>query len=260
MAAEVLAQGGARVTVFDRMPAAGRKFLLAGRGGLNLTHSEPLDAFLARYGAAMPHLRDAIAAFPPDKAARLVRRAGAGDLRRVERAGVPEEPEGVAAAARLAQAARCRGRRVQAAPSLDRLGRRRRADVRDAGGRRDRAGRCDRAGAWRCELAETWLRRKLGRDHDARRHRGRAAAARQCRRARQLVGRVPRSLRRRAAQAHCACRSADADRARRGAGHAHRARRRRHLCAVGRDPQRHRCRGRGRSCTSTCVPISRWMR
>ena len=43
MAAEVLAQGGARVTVFDRMPAAGRKFLLAGRGGLNLTHSEPLE-------------------------------------------------------------------------------------------------------------------------------------------------------------------------------------------------------------------------
>ena len=67
MAAEVMAQGGARVTVFDRMPAAGRKFLLAGRGGLNLTHSEPLEVFLGRYGAAMPHLRDAIAAFPPDR-------------------------------------------------------------------------------------------------------------------------------------------------------------------------------------------------
>jgi uncharacterized flavoprotein (TIGR03862 family) len=66
IAAEVAAQGGARVTVFDRMPAAGRKFLLAGRGGLNLTHSEPLDAFLARYGAATPHLRAAIVAFPPE--------------------------------------------------------------------------------------------------------------------------------------------------------------------------------------------------
>jgi uncharacterized flavoprotein (TIGR03862 family) len=66
MAAEVMAQGGARVTVFDRMPAAGRKFLLAGRGGLNLTHSEPLDAFLRRYGAATPHLRAAIEAFPPE--------------------------------------------------------------------------------------------------------------------------------------------------------------------------------------------------
>lgn len=67
MAAEVMAQGGAKVTVFDRMPAAGRKFLLAGRGGLNLTHSEPLDAFLARYGAGAPNLRDAIEALPPAK-------------------------------------------------------------------------------------------------------------------------------------------------------------------------------------------------
>jgi predicted flavoprotein YhiN len=41
MAAEVMAQAGARVTIYDRMPAVGRKFLLAGRGGLNLTHSEP---------------------------------------------------------------------------------------------------------------------------------------------------------------------------------------------------------------------------
>jgi len=65
MAAEVMALGGARVTLFDRMPAAGRKFLLAGRGGLNLTHSEPLDAFLTRYGAATPHLHAAIEAFPP---------------------------------------------------------------------------------------------------------------------------------------------------------------------------------------------------
>lgn len=66
MAAETLAISGARVTVYDRMPSVGRKFLLAGRGGLNLTHSEPLDAFLARYGAAMPRLRGAVEAFPPD--------------------------------------------------------------------------------------------------------------------------------------------------------------------------------------------------
>ena len=65
MAAEVLAQGGAGVTVYDAMPSAGRKFLMAGRGGLNLTHSEPLPAFLARYGEAMPHLAAAIDAFPP---------------------------------------------------------------------------------------------------------------------------------------------------------------------------------------------------
>ncbi|MDE5451994.1 TIGR03862 family flavoprotein [Bradyrhizobium sp. CSA112] len=65
MAAEVLAQGGAYVTVYDAMPSAGRKFLMAGRGGLNLTHSEPLSQFLARYREATPHLKAAIEAFPP---------------------------------------------------------------------------------------------------------------------------------------------------------------------------------------------------
>jgi uncharacterized flavoprotein (TIGR03862 family) len=65
MAAEVLAQGGAHVTVYDAMPSAGRKLLMAGRGGLNLTHSEPLPTFLSRYREAMPHLKAAIEAFPP---------------------------------------------------------------------------------------------------------------------------------------------------------------------------------------------------
>ncbi len=66
MAAEVLAQGGARVTLHDAMPSAGRKFLMAGRGGLNLTHSEALPEFLARYGAAKSHLAPSLEAFPPD--------------------------------------------------------------------------------------------------------------------------------------------------------------------------------------------------
>jgi uncharacterized flavoprotein (TIGR03862 family) len=65
MAAEVLAQGGADVTVYDSMPSAGRKFLMAGRGGLNLTHSEPLPQFLVRYREAMPHLKAAIETFSP---------------------------------------------------------------------------------------------------------------------------------------------------------------------------------------------------
>jgi uncharacterized flavoprotein (TIGR03862 family) len=65
MAAEVLAGGGAAVTVFDHMPSVGRKFFIAGRGGLNLTHSEPLEAFLARYRPAEPRLLDAVRAFPP---------------------------------------------------------------------------------------------------------------------------------------------------------------------------------------------------
>jgi uncharacterized flavoprotein (TIGR03862 family) len=65
MAAEVLAQGGGAVTVYDRMPSVGRKLLMAGRGGLNLTHGEPLPQFLARYGDGAARLRAAIEAFPP---------------------------------------------------------------------------------------------------------------------------------------------------------------------------------------------------
>jgi uncharacterized flavoprotein (TIGR03862 family) len=65
MAAEVLARGGVAVTVYDQMPSVGRKFLMAGRGGLNLTHSEDLPQFLARYGDADPLLQRTIEAFPP---------------------------------------------------------------------------------------------------------------------------------------------------------------------------------------------------
>ena len=56
MAADVLSRAGVAVVVFDAMPSAGRKFLLAGRGGLNLTHSEPLEHFLDRYGTARGRL------------------------------------------------------------------------------------------------------------------------------------------------------------------------------------------------------------
>jgi uncharacterized flavoprotein (TIGR03862 family) len=65
MAAEVAATGGARVTVFEAMPSAGRKLLMAGRGGLNLTHSEPLPAFLSRYGEAAGRLAPSLKAFSP---------------------------------------------------------------------------------------------------------------------------------------------------------------------------------------------------
>jgi uncharacterized flavoprotein (TIGR03862 family) len=65
-AAECLAEKGLSVTVYDRMPSPARKFLLAGRGGLNLTHSEPLDAFLTRYGEAQPLLQHALTRFSPD--------------------------------------------------------------------------------------------------------------------------------------------------------------------------------------------------
>ncbi len=66
IAAEVLAHAGARVTVYDAMPSVGRKFLLAGRGGLNLTHAEPRDAFLARYGARREKLEAMLDEFGPE--------------------------------------------------------------------------------------------------------------------------------------------------------------------------------------------------
>ena len=65
MAAEVLAAGGAQVDLFDAMPSVGRKFLLAGKGGLNLTHSEPIEPFLDRFGARRAALEPMLRAFGP---------------------------------------------------------------------------------------------------------------------------------------------------------------------------------------------------
>ena len=63
MAAERLLAQGVAVDIFDAMPSLGRKFLMAGKSGLNLTHAEDADAFHARFGAARPHLDAALAAF-----------------------------------------------------------------------------------------------------------------------------------------------------------------------------------------------------
>lgn len=65
MAAEIIAGAKVAVTLFDRMPSVGRKFLMAGRGGLNLTHSEPRDLFPSRYGAAEGWIERQLASFPP---------------------------------------------------------------------------------------------------------------------------------------------------------------------------------------------------
>jgi uncharacterized flavoprotein (TIGR03862 family) len=65
MAAEALAGTGAEVHVFDAMPSAGRKFLMAGKSGLNLTHAEEFPAFLDRFGPFRPRLEPFLAAFGP---------------------------------------------------------------------------------------------------------------------------------------------------------------------------------------------------
>lgn len=65
MAAEILSASGSAVTVYERMPSVARKLLIAGRGGLNITHSEPREKFDARYGEASARLKPFLDAFPP---------------------------------------------------------------------------------------------------------------------------------------------------------------------------------------------------
>ncbi len=64
-AAEVLSAAGLGVDLYDAMPSVGRKFLLAGKGGLNLTHSEPFEPFMSRYAARSGALQAALQAFSP---------------------------------------------------------------------------------------------------------------------------------------------------------------------------------------------------
>lgn len=65
MAAEALSARGVAVDIFDAMPSLGRKFLMAGKSGLNLTHAEPFEDFLSRYGVTRTRLAPMLKAFPP---------------------------------------------------------------------------------------------------------------------------------------------------------------------------------------------------
>ncbi len=66
MAAEVLIQGGVRVDLYDAMPSVGRKFLMAGKGGMNITHAEPAESFLSRYGSRRAQIKPLLDAFGPE--------------------------------------------------------------------------------------------------------------------------------------------------------------------------------------------------
>ncbi|MDD5329565.1 MAG: TIGR03862 family flavoprotein [Sulfuricella sp.] len=76
MAAEALIRSGAAVDLYDAMPSAGRKFLLAGKGGLNLTHTEPIESFLSRYGARRTEIAPLLAAFGPETLREWTRQLG----------------------------------------------------------------------------------------------------------------------------------------------------------------------------------------
>ncbi|MCX4217793.1 MULTISPECIES: TIGR03862 family flavoprotein [Pseudomonas] len=76
MAAEVLSQAGVRVDLYDGMPSVGRKFLLAGVGGMNITHSETYPAFLSRYAERAPNIAPLLRAFDADALCRWIQELG----------------------------------------------------------------------------------------------------------------------------------------------------------------------------------------
>ena len=76
MAAEILSQAGIRVDVYDGMPSVGRKFLLAGVGGMNITHSEAYPAFLSRYAERAPRIAPLLRAFDADALCQWIHELG----------------------------------------------------------------------------------------------------------------------------------------------------------------------------------------
>ncbi len=85
MAAEVLLKNGAQVALYEAMPSPGRKFLVAGKGGLNLTHSEPREDFLSRYGVRRPQIEPLLDAFGPNELREWARELGV-DLKMIRAA------------------------------------------------------------------------------------------------------------------------------------------------------------------------------
>lgn len=67
MAAEVISTRGVKVDVYDSMPSLGRKFLMAGKSGLNITHSEPFEPFVSRYGKRREQIEPMLRQFGPDE-------------------------------------------------------------------------------------------------------------------------------------------------------------------------------------------------
>ena len=96
MAAEVLINAGVQVDLYDAMPSVGRKFLVAGKGGLNLTHSEPLDVFLTRYGKRRVQMEPLLKDFGPEElrawAAELGNETFVGTSNRVFPVGMKTAP------------------------------------------------------------------------------------------------------------------------------------------------------------------------
>ena len=112
MAAEVLSRAGLAVHLFDAMPSVGRKFLLAGKGGMNLTHAEPLETFVTRYGAAQDRVQALLQHLGPPAVRDWAAGLGIDDLRGHLEPRLPHRHESRAPAARLAAPAAPPGRRA----------------------------------------------------------------------------------------------------------------------------------------------------
>ena len=121
MAAEALAAAGRAVVVAEAKPTVGRKLLMAGKSGLNLTMDAPPEAFAAAYHEGGDWLAPILAGFGPAEVRRVGRGARGRGLHRQLGAGVPAGDEGLAAAARLAAAAGGRRGRLPDPLALDRL-------------------------------------------------------------------------------------------------------------------------------------------
>lgn len=95
-AAEVISRQGIKVDMYDSMPSLGRKFLMAGKSGLNLTHSEPFEQFVARYGNRRAQIEPLLKYFGPDELRQWVHRLGietfVGTSGRVFPAGMKASP------------------------------------------------------------------------------------------------------------------------------------------------------------------------
>ena len=199
IAAEVLARDGMAVTVHEHMASVGRKLLLAGRSGLNLTHSEPLAPFIDRYQPGARRLSAAVRSFAPADlrawSSGLGHDTFVGSTGRVFPTSWKATPL-LRAWLRATRRAGCHHRDPQPMGGVDRvrpdhvvLRRRRRTAASRDGRRRG-------AGTGRCELAASWFRRRLGGSHAHRGHLGHALSIVELRAARGLAPRVRRTVRR----------------------------------------------------------------
>ena len=173
MAAEALAAAGRAVVVAEAKPTVGRKLLMAGKSGLNLTKADAPDVFAAAYRAGGDWLAPMLAAFGPDEVRGLGRGPGIATFTGSSRAGLSAGDEGLAAAARLAAPAR--GRRASTFRTRWRwTGWDGPLALRHARGRRGIARRGDRARARRRLLGAARLGWRLGAGPRRRRRAARA--------------------------------------------------------------------------------------